>query len=169
MTCLCIINHHNICINGRKTLSPISFPAPSSSRAKLQFNAKINCSVGAGQLKSLQSQLESVLEAQLELELELESELELTNRQQAAPMIIGHLLAPFSALKGKTYPEVSASCAIVSAKSICSSEYLMHIEIIDSRWPSRRFQCSCDCSNICICILYLYLYLQLYLYLHLHS
>lgn len=114
----------------------------SSSLAKLQFNAKINCSVGAGQLKSLQSQLESVLEAQLELELklELESELELTNRQQAAPMIIGHLLAPFSALKGKTYPEVSASCAIVSAKSICSSEYLMHIEIIDSRWPSRRFQ-----------------------------
>lgn len=106
----------------------------SPSRAKLQFNAKINCSVGAGQLKSLQSQLESVLEAQLE------SELELTNRQQAAPMIIGHLLAPFSALKGKTYPEVSASCAIVSAKSICSSEYLMHIEIIDSRWPSRRFQ-----------------------------
>lgn len=144
MTCLCIINHHNICINGRKPLSPISFPAPSPSRAKLQFNAKINCSVGAGQLKSLQSQLESVLEAQLELKLELEqeleSELELTNRQQAAPMIIGHLLAPFSALKGKTYPEVSASCAIVSAKSICSSEYLMHIEIIDSRWPSRRFQ-----------------------------
>lgn len=76
-------------------------PSPSPSRAKLQFNAKINCSVGAGQLK-LQSQLESVLESQLELELELE--LELTNRQQAelaAPMIIGHLLAPFSALKGK--------------------------------------------------------------------
>lgn len=69
----------------------------------MQFNAKINCSVGTGQLK-LQSQLESVLESQLELQLELELELELTNRQQAeqaAPMIIGHLLAPFSALKGK--------------------------------------------------------------------
>lgn len=103
----------------------------------------------------------------LESQFELELELELTNRQpeQAAPMIIGHLLGPFSALKRKRiqkYHKYLGKCPMylqvrlpVSGSgqkylqpgvSHTGFVYLMHIEIIDSWGRGGASCCSWDCS-----------------------